>query len=304
MKNLRIIATLIFAAITTMLIGQNYSIIHIEGDAFAYTNVDGKEKYSKLVYGPLTDCEKIVVKNNALVKVLGEDKRLSILNKEGEYAIASLQFNEVEGNSIFNRFCNYFHAFFVNHASSESKANYENNIYAISRGNLAAPSLDFPMEGMLPADAGSLPFIWTHDCDSCEYIFNINDMESRELIYTMMTEEKQVLVENPMKYFSPGKEYYWSVKIVGQDLEYEVIPFTVSPKGDYDNSISVIRGEIDKSMTQFTAVAKMVFVMGELGYDQANYAIYYGLGQCEKYPKDDQMRNLFERFWYDSLMEK
>lgn len=303
MKPLKNTITLIFAFLSMAAIGQDYSIIHIEGDAFAHKQVDGKEKYSKLVYGPLVNCEKIVVKDNAVVKVLGENKKVSILDEEGEYLLSELMFKSVKENSIFDKFCDYFHAFFVHHNSSESKANYKNNIYAISRGNVAPPSLDFPLEGSLPMDAGALHFIWTHDCEACEYIFNVYDYDSRALIYTTMTEEKMVSIDKPMKYFKEAKEYYWTVNIVGEDLNYEVIPFTISKSNDYRNKINHIEKELEQNSNSYTPTAQAVYVMSTLGYDQINYAIHYGLSQIDEHPDDEQLSNIIERFWYDALMQ-
>lgn len=284
---------------------QAISVIHIQGDAYAYSNAGEKEVYSKLVYGPLKNSSKIIVKEKSSVKLVGEDNQICELTEEGTYPISDLNFAKVKSNTIFDKFCDYFHSFFVSHASSESKSNYRNNIYAISRGNTPPPSLDFPLSGIVPIDAGSLPFIWTHACDSCEYIFTVNDYKTREIVYTIMTKDHKVEIENSVKYFVPNHRYYWSVKIVGMDMEYENIPFTMSENGAYSANIDSIEKELSKDISGLAPAARMIYTMSELdAIGQENYALLYGLKLQKSNPNDASIADLFERYWYDILLEK
>lgn len=284
---------------------QSYSIIHVEGDAFVYGNNVDKKSYSKLVFGPLNGFEKIVVKDKALVRIKKGENQICDLNKEGSYLKSELQFKEVGDNSVFGKFCKYFESFFTNHSSSESKNNYKNSIYAISRGITPPPSLDFPLRGDLPIDAGSLPFIWTHACDTCEYIFAVHDLSSREVIYTVMTKEKKIEIESPQKYLKPDHQYYWSVKIAGKDLEYENIEFSSVGSGSYQTLLADINREADRSPIPLKGLSKTLFILSELeNKSQPNFAILYSFQALKARPNDTSLADIIERYWYDQLIEK
>jgi hypothetical protein len=283
---------------------QTINVIHIEGDAYTSKMVGEKEIFSKLVYGPLAKSDKIIVKSNSLVRLVGDEKQICELSKEGDYLIKDLAFAKVPCNSIFDKFYDYFHSFFVNHSSSESKANYRNNIYAISRGNTPPPALNFPLAGLIPTDAGSIPFTWSHACDTCEYILTVNDMKSREVIFTVMTKDQKVVMENPKKYLSPDTEYYWTVKTVGVDQEYKNIIFHTASLEAYETRINNLENEIDQSSTPISETARMLYIMSELdAADLQNYALFYGLNLVEN-TSNSFMKDLFERYYYDSLLAK
>lgn len=304
MRVLQIISVLCYL-IPGLLSAQDISVIHLQGDAYAYSAQGDKKAYAKLSYGPITNTEKIVVKANSLVRIVRHDNQICELSKEGTYPISELKFTKVKENSIFDKFCDYFHSFFVSHSSSESKANYRNNIYAISRGNTPPPSLDFPLSGIVPSDAGSLPFIWTHACDSCEFIFTINDLKSRDIIYTIMTKNHRVEVENPAKYLKPKHIYYWSVKIPGIDLEYDNVQFSIADSSAYQSIIGSIEGDLMSSNMSMTETTKMLYIMSDLdARDKQNFALLYGLNKIKADPKNEAMSELFDRYWYDALLAK
>lgn len=296
---------LVFIANIVTLNSQKFSIVHVEGDAFVYGNNGDKKSYSKLVFGPISGFEKIVIKDKAVVRIKKDDNKICDLSKEGTYSMSDLQFKEVDDNSVFGKFCKYFESFFTNHSSSESKNNYKNSIYAISRGVTPPPSLDFPLSGDLPIDAGALPFIWTHACDTCEYIFAVHDFSSREVIYTVMTKEKKIEIESPQKYLKPGHQYYWSVKIAGKDLEYENIEFTSVANGTYQTLLADINREADGSPIPLKGLSKTLFILSELeNKSQPNFAILFSFQALKSRPNDTRLADIIDRYWYDQLMAK
>lgn len=296
---------MLFFFMTSFIFGQNLSVIHIDGSAFYVTQQDGKEKYNKMTYGPITDASSIIVKENSSIKLLRDDNKISAIEKEGTYLLKDLTFITPENTSMFGKFCDYFHSFFVNHSSAESKANYHNNIYAISRGNTPAPSLDFPLEGRIPVDAGPLTFIWTHACDSCEYIFTIADLSSKDIVYTLMTTDQTVTIRNPEKYLTSGNQYYWSTRVVGLDLEYENVAFSAAADGQYMKAIKSIESSLNESNVKLSPTPKLIYVLSELeNNDELNFALFYGLNQKSIDNSEESLSDVFDRYWYDHLLNK
>lgn len=284
--------------------GQQISVMHFAGDAYTYNTNDSKVKYNKIVFGPLPNADKILVKENASLKLLNEENEICEVTEEGEYDIKSLKFVKTKSNSLFNKFCDYFHSFFINHSSSESKSNYKNSIHAISRGALSPPQLDFPIDGLVPVTSGNMNFSWSHSCDACQYVVTIYDLETRASVYAWTTKDHNVTLENVDQFLLLNKKYYWTVTISGQEMEYPISRITVGEKGDYDAQISYLNKEISQSKLDLDAATKAIFIMSYLAeQDLMNYAIYYGQQQTEKNVDNKVLADFVERFWYDALTE-
>ena len=301
----KFIAIILLLSINSVIsYGQQISVMHFAGDAYTYNTDDSKVKYNKIVFGPLPNADKILVKENATLKLLNEENEVCEVTEEGEYDIKTLKFVKGKSNSLFNKFCDYFHSFFINHSSSESKSNYKNSIHAISRGALSPPQLDFPIDGFLPATSGNMDFSWSHSCEACQYVVTIYDLETRASVYAWTTVEHKVTLENVDQFLLPNKKYYWTVTISGQEMEYPISRITVGEKGDYDTHISNLNKEILQSQLNLDVATKAIYIMSYLAeQDLMNYAIYYGQQQTEMNDENKILADFVERFWYDALTE-
>ena len=283
---------------------QQISVMQFDGDAYTYNTNDNKIKYKKIVFGPLPIADKILVKENASLKLLNEKNEICEVTEEGEYDIKKLKFVKEKSSSLFNKFCDYFHSFFINHSSSESKSNYKNSIHAISRGVLSPPQLDFPLEGIIPSTSNDIHFSWSHSCESCQYVVTIYDLETRASVYAWTTVDHEVKLENADQFLIAGKKYYWTVTISGQEMEYPISRIQVGHKGDYNTQISKLNKELNDSNLNLDPATKSIYIMSSLAdQDLMNYAIYYGQQQSKKYAEDEVLANFVERFWYDALTE-
>ena len=286
-----------------VVIAQDLTVVHIEGEAYTLEISGDKNQYKKLGYGPLLAAEEIVLKNKAKVKLINGENLLCELKNEGTYPIKSLKFSSVEEKSLFQKFCNYFHSFFVNHSSAESKIYYQNNIYAISRGGNSLPSRDFPLEGRIPIDAGPLNFHWTHDCDSCIYAIKVFDLETREQVVNVQSKDNFVALEDPSEYFEPGRKYYWSAEIVGKEVEYEYSFFDVATYDDYHKQVEALEESLSKELKKLPITPKTIYMMIGLNeLDLSNYAIFYSHKQVRENPENTSLKDMSERFWYDQLL--
>ena len=297
-------AILTLCMIVTASYGQQISVMQFNGDAYAYNTNDSKVKYKKIVFGPLPNADMILVKENSTIKLINDENKICEVTEEGEYNIKSLKFVQAKSSSLFDKFCDYFHSFFINHSSSESKSNYKNSIHAISRGVLSPPTLDFPLDGMLPATSGNIKFSWSHSCDACQYVITIYDLETRASVYAWTTTEHSVILESSDHFLLPGNKYYWTVTISGQEMEYPISRITIGEKGGYDKEISKLNKEISESKLNLEPATKAIYIMSYLAdQDLMNFAIYYGQQQRNKHSENIVLANFVDRFWYDALTE-
>ncbi len=295
------VATQFFGGI--QLSAQSFATIHIQGDVKIFGLTETPSKARPLVYGPVAPDKKIKLAPNAKVKFLKSNNEMCYLDKAGEYILKNQHFIPIETNSIFSKFCDYFHNFFVNHGSAESKDTYKNNIYAISRGDIAAPSLDFPLSGMLPADIGPISFVWTHPSDTTTYELGIFEFESKKLVHTFSTKQKKYTLSNPDKLLQAGKKYFWNVKISKVALEYQSNSFTIAKSGDFDLKVSAIQSGLENDDSVWMdEIPKTIYIMSQLQEQKLNnFAVLYGWRQAKKDPTG-QLSDFCDRFLYDQLI--
>lgn len=282
---------------------QQISAIQIQGDSYVEEQSADRTMYKKIVYGPLPATEVILIKEDAALVLLNSKDEVCNLTKEGSYKVADLVFTKPKANSVFSKFCNYFHSFFVSHSSAESKANYKNSIYAISRGKQSPPALDFPLEGLLPSGVSTIPFYWSHACDSCEYIVTLNKLDSKANVYAWTTQEHTVTLQDADKYLEVGQSYYWSVSVSGLTTEPNVAILDVESESNYNQSISHLNDDA-KDVGIESLELSTLYVMSALEADGlTNHSLLYGLHKVEQHPANEQLANFVERLWYDGLME-
>lgn len=286
--------------------GQNLTAIGIEGEVYVSKSKEGRNIYEKLHFGPVENIDKIIVKEKSKVKLVNEINHVSLLDKFGEYKVSDIIFVEPENTSMFFRLCNYFKSFFTNHDNAESKANYKNTVYAISRGKMGPPSLDFPLESVLPyGRLGAMPFIWTHDCEDCTYKVNIYEFASKALIYSISTKEKSAYMDNSENILKKNTKYYWSVSIEDQNISSDNRIFTMSQTADFEDNISDIRNEVAINDNDPNDFLTNVAIMTQLeSHDKINYALLYGFYLRDRSSEGHTIGQLVDRMWYDALYDK
>ncbi|HPK08705.1 MAG TPA: hypothetical protein P5235_02700 [Saprospiraceae bacterium] len=298
MKSILFLSFILFQ---TSVYCTSIEVIALTGKVYGQTESNGEIKFTNLTYGPLENIQKIIVKENSEVTMVNEDNYICRL-RSGEYVVSNLKFLESEEGTLFNKCCAYFKSFFKSHSSSESKKYYVNNIYAISRGSEQIPELDFPFAGVISMDFNSLSFYWTHNCDTCEYLFTINDLDSKKIVYSQMLKSKELTIYNPQKYLQYQHDYYWSVKLAGLDLDYNVTIFHISAKNVLNNHIESVKSELENLSLPQSNMLQFVYVLSRLEEDSGqNDAILYGLNARLKSELGDDEISLFENFMYDHI---
>lgn len=282
---------------------QGIAAIQIEGPVKICKSQEPANKAKNLQYGPVYADQKLIISGkNARVKLVKNSGEVCEVVAPGTHYISSLTFNKPSENSFLGQLANYFISFFESNESSESKESYKNSIYAISRGELASPVLDFPMTGKLPSDFNSMEFSWSHSCDSCWYNLTIYELETKVKVFSMLTLKKQFKVQQFLNYVKPGKKYFWKVEIPGSNLEFEAKRFEVSVKNDYYNQIKSIDNKLKSHQLSLQLVPKTLFIQEELlQLDLINYAVLYGKTQQINNPNNKQLKQLTDAFYYSQL---
>lgn len=283
---------------------QYVSAVSIEGEVYVKYSKNGKEQYTRMVYGPLNMAEKIIVKEAGSVRLVNDKNMVCTLAKAGDYKVSELSFTSAKNTPMFASFCKYFKSFFTNHDNSESKSNYKNTIFAISRGQAGTLSPDFPVSGILPyGRLGGLPFSWTHDCEKCTYRVRIFDLESKLEVFNRETDRQSLMLEASDNVLKPARKYYWTVEFEG--AVSDKVYFEMSRNADFEEKISGLKNQAEEVGNELSATAKNIFILSNLEESGlTNYAILYGQYLRDMYPENAILQNVVDRLWYDHLLER
>ncbi len=299
---IKVVFCFIFILGLTFLYGQNIYVIHIEGQVSLL--LGDEKKSGNLVHGPISENSIIILDKNERVKLIRSKNEICDLKIPGKYKVNQLPYQNTGNNSILGRFCEYFHSFFTNHSSPEAKSAYKSSISAISRGNMAIPKLDFPLQGDLALDAGPITFMWSHTCDTCTYALKIYNFNTKKLIYEQSSKQTEITISNPETQFIDEVKYYWKVEVVGFDLEYLVNTFNVAPKGQFDKNIFDIDYRLGIEDFEWVGTTpKCIYIMSELAaLHKPNFAIQYGRSTQIRHPDNIEIKGITENFLYSNLL--
>jgi len=295
----------IYLSTVTDLTSQVLTAVSIDGEVYVKFTKNGKETYNRMVFGPVVNAEKIIVKNNSKVKLVNEKNMICSLDKPGDYKTIELGFTSPVNTTMFSNFLKQFKSFFGQHDNPESKSNYKNTIFAISRGQEGNLSPDFPLSGILPyGRLGSVPFIWTNDCLECSYVVRVYDLETQREVFSATTTKHSLDLENSDNKLKPGKRYYWTVEAEGIGQPSRKVYFEMSKNADFEEKISKFKNEADFEGNDLSETAKNIYILSQLEEaDLINYAVLYGFYLKERNPADEMLHNVVDRMWYDHLLQ-
>ncbi len=282
---------------------QGIAAIQIEGAVKICKSQEATNKAKSLQYGPVYADQKIILSGkNPKVRLAKNTGEMCEIVAPGTHYVSNLVFNKPSNNSFIGQLADYFVSFFESKSSSESKESYKNSIYAISRGDLAAPVLDFPFSGKLPSDFNTLEFSWSSNCDSCWYNLNIYEFETQTKVFSILTLKKQIKIQQFLNYVKPGKKYYWRVEIPGKHLEFANKSFEISSKNDYYNQLKSLEDKLKNEKMNLQLIPKTMYFQQELvNLGLINYAVLYGKTQQQNNPNNKQLKQLTDAFYYSEL---
>ncbi|HRG33411.1 MAG: hypothetical protein JNK69_06430 [Saprospiraceae bacterium] len=284
---------------------QSVAAVFIQGNVKVFKQGENVNMAKALVHGPLLPDQKLIVAQNSKVKLLKSNGEVCEISNAGTYTINSLKFIAVPESSIFSKLGDYFLSFFTSHTSSETKENYSNTVLAFSRGEDAVPILNFPMTGMISADLTGIDFKWTHPCDSCNFILQIYDFESKALVFQSYVNSVNYTLKNPLKYLFPGKKYFWNIQLDKSVVKSTSSSFTVSKKGDFNLKVTEVENNLNKEKLKLQSLPHTLMVMSALrDKEMINYAFQFASISKSKYPKDKLLADYLDKIYYTELSNR
>ncbi|MBK9962789.1 MAG: hypothetical protein IPP06_16150 [Saprospiraceae bacterium] len=305
--SLRVVIVLLVSFIysVSFVKGQELAAVYIQGNVKVCKQSENSNLAKMLVHGPVFLDQKLILAQNAKVKLLKSSGEVCEISAQGTYLVNSLKFVALPESSIFSRLGDYFLSFFTTHTSSESKENYNNTVLAFSRGEDAAPILNFPMSGLLSADLSNIDFKWTHSCDSCNFILQIYDFDSKALVFQSYVNSVNYTLVSPLKYLTPGKKYFWNIQLDKSVVKSNSSSFTVSKKGDFNLKISEIDNALSKETLKLQSLPRTLMVMSNLQENQQiNYAFQYAKLSKAKQPKDKLLAEYLDKIYFEELKKR
>jgi hypothetical protein len=281
---------------------SSYAVVYIMGDVKTNKVSDKNTNIRNLTYGNISLDSKLYLGKNSAVKLSKANGEKCELTKQGTYLVTNLIFAQVKEKSAMARFSEYFMSFFESHPSSESKAQYQNSIYAISRGGISTAVPEFPFEGKVPLMNNGLSFNWGIDCDTCKYELTIKDLATRNEVFKTECSNQNYTFDNSSQLLKDGNKYYWFVKVVGQNTISSNISFELVPYKEYAETVTEIENNFKKLQLDLPSEVKLASSIGELEYkDLSNFAYLYGKTCVANNPENKEVNKVFDQFYFDKM---
>lgn len=284
---------------------QELAVVYLQGDVKVYNAKESAKMAKELIYGPLSWDQVLLLKNNSSLKILRQNGETCELNAAGTYEVSKLKFNSKSEQSIFSKFSNYFLSFFGNQVSSENKDSHSNSIFAVSRGDDDVPYLLFPLKNQLSLDEGIIEFKWIHACDTCNFILQIYDFETRALLFQSYMKSTNYMLLSPSKYLKPNKKYFWNIQLDKSNQKSVSNSFTIAPNNDYNETIKNFKINLKKNKIQPNSFTGEFLTIASLfESNKENYAFQYAQHIKSTHSNDSLLIYKIEALCQEELMKR
>jgi len=252
------------------------AVVYFQGDVKVHLASESAKKARNLIYGPLSWDHVLILKANSRVKILRKNGETADVSKPGIHYVSKLEFIPKSETSIFSKFSDYFRSFFGPQKSSEDKNYHSSSIFAASRGDEDVPGLLFPFKDPVSLEESGMEFLWTHACDTCNYIFQIYDFQTKALLFQSYIRSMSYTLNEPSKYLIPGKKYFWNVQLDKSIQKSVSNSFTIAEKGSFQKELRNAEVVLKENGVQSNALTAHLLTMAVLfENDHPNYAFQY-----------------------------
>jgi hypothetical protein len=209
---------LLFICFTARSQENQYVVYSIKGNVnVVVNNVESKAKIGTIITNGAT----IKVPQGSFATLICNETRAFSLNKPGNYNTANLKDScKVGSGSLSSNYMKYVWNEMTKPKGSPEKnrKNYMSNVGAVSRGinNVwIDPKLD-----TVNYVSGNIPLSWKAFTEAEEFDFKVfADEKSETPIHSKVVKKKHVDISDIITVIKPGKTYYWSAMVKGEDNE-------------------------------------------------------------------------------------
>ena len=198
---------------------ENIFVVYsIKGNVSVVENkVETKAKVGTMINGDAT----IKVPAGSFATIICNESRMFSLGKAGNYTTAALK-DSCKGSSgsVSANYMKYIWSELTKSKGTPEKnrKNYMANVGAVSRSinNVwIDPKLD-----TLNYVSGTVPLSWKSYTDAEEFEFRLYDAANKNnIVHSKTTKKKHIDIADLLEKIEPGKSYYWSAMIKGEENE-------------------------------------------------------------------------------------
>ncbi len=295
MKKINFLFLVLLIALVTNAQEKMFVVYSIKGNVSIVNNkVETKAKI-----GTLLDANgAIKVGAGSFATLICNETRMFTLSKSGSYTTTSLDDSCKENhNSVSANYVKYIWSEFTKaHGSPEkNRKSYMANVGAVSRSinNVwIDPKLD-----TLNYVSGTVPLSWKSYTDAEEFEFKLYDQSNTDKpILIKPTKKKHLDFSELLKTIQPGKTYYWSAMIKGEENEDRKY-IRYWSKDEYTDFYNKIKNPEGASETEGEANFRLGFVLEEAHFTAEAFNHYLKATQLS--PDNSLYRSVFMSFKKD-----
>ena len=260
--------------------------------------VDNKTE-SKAKIGTILNDESVLkVPSGSFATLICNESRMFTLNKAGNYPMNKLKDScQHNGSSVSANYVKYIWNELTKSKGSPEKNRkaYMSNVGAVSRSinNIwIDPRLD-----TVNYVSGTIPLSWKSYSEAEKFVFKLYDKEGVKEIYSKSTDKKHVAISDLLKTIQPGKVYWWTAMIKGEDND-ELKYLKYWTKNEFNNFFNkVSKNETGISETEAEKNFRIGFTMEEAHFLAEAYQHYLKSTQLD--PGNPLYRYVFMSFKKD-----
>ena len=225
-------------------------------------NTESKARIGTLIEGNAT----IKLGAGSFATLICNETKMFSLKKSGDYTTSSLKDScTTNSSSVSVNYVKYVWSELTKpHGTPEkNRKHYMSNVGAVSRG-INNIWIDPKLDTILFSD-GTIPLSWKSYTDAEEFEFSLFGPDNLETpILTLPVKKKHVDLKDILKNMQPGKSYYWSARIKGEENDERKYLVYV-PANEYKTFYSSIQNT-EAAETEAEKNFRMGFLLEESHY--------------------------------------
>jgi hypothetical protein len=238
--------------------------------------IDNKTETKAKIGTIINEDATLKLSSGSFATLICNESRMFTINKTGNHVMSKFKDScKTSNSSVSANYVKYIWNELTKSKGSPEKNRkaYMSNVGAVSRGvnNIwVDPRLD-----TVYYVSGTIPLSWKSYADAEKFEFKLFDKEDAEKeIYSKKTEKKHVDISNLLDKIEPGKSYWWTAMIEGENNEERkhLRYWTKEEYNEYYNKISKL--ETGASETEAEKNFRLAFILEEAHFLAEAYQHY------------------------------
>lgn len=274
MKKLPILILLCCVAGLLSAQSSNFLLYSFKGNvSVVEKNVESRAKVGKM----LNSAASVKVTSGSAVTLICNEAAMFTITKPGTYALNKFGDScKVSGGSVSANYVKYVWAQMTqsNGSPGSNRKAYMNTVGAVERGGVNNVWIDPRLDTLNYSAGGEFPLSWKSYAEAKEFDFFLYSSDNiSEPIYKTSVSKLKIPVGDFEKKMKPGKTYYWTAAVKGEEND-DLKVFNYVQEASYNDVVAVIRRQAAAFEAPAEESYRIAFMLEDAHYLAEAYQYY------------------------------